>query len=378
VEGLEVANTFWQGKRVLVTGHTGFKGGWLALWLKHLQAKVIGYALPPSTTPSLYEVAGIGRGMVSIMGDVRNGKHLARVMAEYQPEIVYHMAAQPLVRLSYRCPVETYETNVMGTVQVLDAIRRTKGVRVVVCITSDKCYQNKEWVWGYREDEPLGGYDPYSSSKGCSELVVAAFRSSFFNQDNYADHGVSVATARAGNVIGGGDWAEDRLVPDVMRSFASNHTVCIRYPNAIRPWQHVLEPLNGYMRLAEHLWDSPAYAESWNFGPNEHDVQSVEWIVKYLSKKWGPGAKWEKACGEHPHEAHFLRLDSSKAKARLGWYPRWSLQQALDSTVSWYRDLHDGVDMRIACLKQLSLYNSYTVGMIRHAHPLSPSHVSPS
>jgi CDP-glucose 4,6-dehydratase len=266
---------FWKGKRVLVTGHTGFKGGWLSLWLQQMDAEVCGYSLPAPTDPSLFVVAHIADGIRSVEGDIRDLEHLKRVVAEFRPEIVFHLAAQPLVRQSYRDPVETYSTNVMGTVNVLEAVRQVGGVRVVVSITSDKCYENREWCWAYRENEAMGGYDPYSSSKGCAELVTAALRNSFFHPDKFAEHGVAVASARAGNVIGGGDWAKDRLVPDMIRAFMCRETVVVRSPNAVRPWQHVLDPLSGYLRLAEKLWESGGeFAEAWNFGPAEDDARA--------------------------------------------------------------------------------------------------------
>lgn len=283
---------FWEGKRVLLTGHTGFKGGWLSLWLQSLGANVTGYALLPPTQPSLYEVARVGDGMYSHIADIRDLDRLVAVMRETRPEIVIHMAAQPLVRYSYVNPVETYATNVMGTVNLLEAVRQVGGVRVVVNVTSDKCYENREWIWGYREHDPMGGYDPYSSSKGCAELVAAAYRNSFFNPEAFGTHGVALASVRAGNVIGGGDWAEDRLIPDFMRAIMAGRAVVIRSPHAIRPWQHVLEPLSGYLLLAQHLWtDGPAFAEGWNFGPVDEDAKPVEWIVEQLTGLWGGGCR---------------------------------------------------------------------------------------
>ena len=275
--------SFWRGKKVFVTGHTGFKGGWLCLWLQQLGANVTGYALQPPTTPSLFEIAVIGRGMESIIGDIREATTLSDAVRTAQPELVIHMAAQPLVRYSYENPIETYSTNVMGTVHLLEAIRKTQSVKAVVCVTSDKCYENREWEWGYRENDPLGGYDPYSNSKACAELVTAAYRNSYFNPDKYFEHGVAVASARAGNVIGGGDWAQDRLVPDMLRAIECGKPVLIRNPDAIRPWQHVLEPLSGYLLLAESLLThGPANAEAWNFGPHDADAKPVRWIVDRL------------------------------------------------------------------------------------------------
>jgi len=349
--------TFWAGKRVLITGHTGFKGGWLSLWLQQLGAKVTGYALEPPTQPSLFEVAQVEQGMESVIGDIRDLAHLQAVFARSWPEIVFHLAAQPLVRDSYQFPVETYATNVMGTVHLLEAVRRTGGVRVVVNITSDKCYENREWVWGYRETEPMGGYDPYSNSKGCAELVTSAYRNSFFNPADFQRHGVALASVRAGNVIGGGDWARDRLIPDIMKAFLAGQPVTIRNPHAIRPWQHVLEPLNGYLELAEKLWQQgPDYAEGWNFGPNDEDARPVSWIVEYLAALWGEQARWVLDEGHHPHEAHYLKLDCSKAKMRLGWRPRWNLERALSKTVEWYSAYAAHEDLRTVTLGQISSY----------------------
>ena len=353
---------FWRGKRVLLTGHTGFKGGWLALWLQSLEANVIGYALKPPTNPCLFDVADVGKGMVSIIGDIRDLDFFSAVVKEHRPEIIFHMAAQPLVRYSYDEPVETYATNVMGTVHVLEAVRRVGGVRAVINVTSDKCYENREWLWGYRENEPMGGYDPYSNSKGCAELVTASYRSSFFNSSQYEQHGVAVATARAGNVIGGGDWAKDRLIPDAMSAFLAGRSVIIRNPHAIRPWQHVLEPLLGYMVLAERLWkDGPVFAEGWNFGPNDEDAKSVEWIVDHLAQKWGAGARWELDQGANPHEAHYLKLDCSKARARLNWKPVWTLEASLNQIVDWSRSFRDASDMRGVCIRQINAYQNMAV-----------------
>lgn len=351
--------TFWTGKRVLITGHTGFKGGWLSLWLQQLGAEIVGYALEPPTQPSLFEVAQVGQGMESVLGDVRDPAHLQAIFSRHRPEIVFHLAAQALVRDSYQFPVETYATNVMGTVHLLEAVRQTGGVRVVVNITSDKCYENREWVWGYRETEPLGGYDPYSNSKGCAELVTSAYRNSFFNPADFQRHGVALASVRAGNVIGGGDWARDRLIPDIMRAFLAGQPVIIRNPHAIRPWQHVLEPLIGYLELAEQLWQhGPDYAEGWNFGPNDDDAKPVSWIVEYLAALWGGQSRWVLDGGNHPHEAHYLKLDCSKAKMRLGWRPRWNLEQALTRTVDWYSAYAGHKDMRAVTLGQISGYEA--------------------
>jgi len=348
---------FWRGKRVLVTGHTGFKGSWLSLWLQKLGANVSGYALSPPTQPSLFEVAHVANGMVSITGDVRDLEHLRAVIAECRPEIVIHMAAQPLVRYSYENPVETYSTNVMGTVSVLESVRRAEGVRVLVCITSDKCYENKEWLWGYRENERMGGRDPYSNSKGCAELVISAYRNSYFPVKNYQHHGVALASTRAGNVIGGGDWAKDRLIPDVMTAIMENRPVVIRSPHAIRPWLHVLEPLNGYLCLAEQLWTrGPEFAQAWNFGPHSEDAQTVEWIVEYLARLWGEGARWQLDLARHPHEDRCLKLDCSKTRSLLGWAPKLRLSTALEWTVEWYRTYQRKENMRSFMELQIARY----------------------
>ncbi len=348
---------FWRGKRVLLTGHTGFKGSWMSLWLQSMGAQLVGFALAPPTKPSLFEVAGIEQGMTSIIGDIRNLEHIRAVFAEHQPEIVIHMAAQPLVRYSYIEPVETYSTNVMGVVNLLEAVRSTTSVKAVVNVTTDKCYENREWAWGYRENEAMGGYDPYSSSKGCAELVTAAYRNSYFHTEKYHEHGVAIASARAGNVIGGGDWAEDRLIPDIMRAITEGRAVNIRNPHAIRPWQHVLEPLSGYLLLAQKLYEGgAAYAEGWNFGPNDEDAKPVQWIVERLTQSWGEGASWVVDGGEHPHEAHYLKLDCSKAKGQLNWHPRWHLDEALVKIADWHQAYRDEKDMREITLQQISAY----------------------
>ncbi len=352
--------SFWSGKKVFITGHTGFKGGWLCLWLQSLNAEVIGYALGPPTHPSLFEVAQVAKGMTSIFGDIRDGNLLTRAMRDSAPDIVIHMAAQPLVRRSYIDPVDNYSTNVMGTVHLLEAVRQTPSVRAVVNVTTDKCYENKEWVWGYRENESMGGFDPYSSSKGCAELVTSAYRDSFFNTSKYSEHQVALATARAGNVIGGGDWAEDRLIPDILRAIEAGQSVSIRNPYATRPWQHVLEPLSGYLALAEKLYSQgPAFAEAFNFGPLEESAKPVQWIVEKLTHQWGDGAAWHLDGGIHPHEANYLKLDCSKARAALGWSPRWHLDQALQAIIIWHKAncAHPGSKvMRALCLQQINDY----------------------
>lgn len=352
---------FWNGKRVLLTGHTGFKGSWLSLWLQSLGAQLVGYALSPPTNPSLFEVASVSEGMINIIGDIRDLERLQSVFHEHKPEIVIHMAAQPLVRYSYYNPVETYSTNVMGTVNLLEAVRKTPGIKAVVNITTDKCYENREWVWGYRENEPMGGFDPYSNSKGCAELVNAAYRSSFFNADTYAQHGVATATVRAGNVIGGGDWAQDRLIPDILAAFEQGRKVDIRNPHAIRPWQHVMEPLRGYLTLAEQLFEhGPLFGEGWNFGPNDEDAKSVGWIVDEMAALWGADAKWQVDTGEHPHEAHYLKLDISKARSRLDWHPALRLKDALALIIDWSKQHQAGANMRQLTLAQLQTYQEFT------------------
>jgi len=359
MEGLDMNPGFWAGKNVFITGHTGFKGGWLCLWLQTLGAKVTGYALTPPTNPSFFESARVADGMTSIRGDIRDRDDFAAALSNAAPEIVIHMAAQPLVRRSYIDPVETYMTNVMGTVHLLEAVRHCATVRAVVNVTTDKCYENKEWVWSYRENEPLGGYDPYSSSKGCAELVTAAYRNSFFNPDKYSMHGVAVATARAGNVIGGGDWAADRLIPDVLAAFAQGKQAVIRSPLAVRPWQHVLEPLRGYLTLAERLCESGKdFADAFNFGPRSDDAKSVEWIVRELSVLWGKSASWHVDTGVQPHEAMYLKLDISKAANYLGWHPQLELKQALKLTVQWHKGLLSGADLRDLTLSQIKDYQA--------------------
>jgi CDP-glucose 4,6-dehydratase len=338
---------FWSGRRVLITGDTGFKGAWLSLWLTELGATVIGFADRVPTDPSLYVLAGVGELIEHHAGDVRDAARVAEVVAGARAEVVFHLAAQPMVRRSYADPAETYAVNVMGTVNVLDAIRRTPGdVRVAVVVTSDKCYENREWPWGYREDEAMGGHDPYSSSKGAAELVTAAYRSSFFSDDGSA----AIASARAGNVIGGGDWGEDRLVPDIYRAAAAGQPVRIRNPHAIRPWQHVLNPLSGYLRLAERAWADRALARGFNFGPAEEDVRPVGWIVEQLA------VPSEADDGPHPHEAHWLKLDSSLARSALGWRPAWDLTEGLRHTADWYRAHRAGEDVRATTRAQLAAF----------------------
>ncbi|MCC7411659.1 MAG: CDP-glucose 4,6-dehydratase [Gammaproteobacteria bacterium] len=326
---------FWRGRRVLVSGHTGFKGAWLSLWLQRLGARVYGYALAPATEPSLFELAGVASGMQSHIADVRDLPRLAQELRAIEPDVVLHLAAQALVLESYRDPVATYATNVMGTVHLLEAARAVAGLRAIVVVTSDKCYENREWSWPYRENDPLGGHDPYASSKACAELVTSAYRNAFADP---AGERTGVASARAGNVVGGGDWAADRLLPDLVRAFTARRRAAIRNPEAIRPWQHVLEPLGAYLHLAERLAGDPARcARAWNFGPDPIDTRTVRWVADRVAALWGDGAAWEQDPGSRPHEARSLRLDCSLAAAELGWRPSLGLEEALAWTVEWYR-----------------------------------------
>jgi CDP-glucose 4,6-dehydratase len=349
MEDMDVDPGFWAGRRVLVTGHTGFKGAWLTLWLEAMGAEVAGLSDGVPTDPSLHALAG---GRTGIRADVRDAEAVERAVREVAPEVVLHLAAQSLVRPSFRDPRATYEVNVMGTVNVLEAVRLAGGVRVVVNVTSDKCYENREWVWPYREDEAMGGHDPYSSSKGAAELVTSAYRRSFFSDPT----GVRLGSARAGNVIGGGDWGADRLIADVVRAAAAGTTVHVRNPTATRPWQHVLNPLSGYLVLAQRLWEDPAAATAWNFGPADDDARTVGWILGRLDALWPGGLAWEHDAGDHPHEAHHLKVDSSRARAELGWAPRWGLDEALRSIVDWHAALAAGEDMRAVSLAQLEAF----------------------
>lgn len=350
-----IETQFWRGRRVLLTGHTGFKGSWLSLWLRKLGAQVVGYALPPPTDPSLFQIARVGEGMVSIIADVRDLDQLVAAIDEYRPEVVFHLAAQALVRSSYHQPVGTYATNIMGTVHLLEAVRLAGCVRAVLNITSDKCYENRERFEGYREHEPMGGFDPYSSSKGCAELVTAAYRQSYLEKAE-----VAVATARAGNVIGGGDWAVDRLIPDVLRAIDAGKILFVRRPDAVRPWQHVLEPLAGYLVLAKRLFeDGQTVAEAWNFGPADDDARSVRWIVEQLVGAM-PGVVWKTDESSQPREANLLKLDSSKARARLAWSPRWRVETALKKTLEWHVAWREGRDMQAVTLSQIADYQQST------------------
>ena len=354
---IDFAEGIFSGKKVLITGHTGFKGSWMCILLRMMGAKVSGYALDPPTNPSLFNDAKVNKLVDSHIGDVRDLTHLVKVINKVQPEIVIHMAAQPLVRDSYKSPIETYDVNVIGTINLLEACRQSSSVKAIVNVTTDKCYENKEWYWSYREDEPLGGFDPYSSSKACSELITASYRNSYFNPNDYNQHRVAVATARAGNVIGGGDWASDRLIPDFFRSIQSGKVLRIRNPYAIRPWQHVLEPLSGYLLLAAKLYThGPEYAEPWNFGPLDSDAKNVKWIVERICNLWGPSASYNLDKSSNPHEAKYLKLDCSKAKIKLKWEPKWNIENALASIVQWNKAYLSGNNMRQTTEDQILNY----------------------
>jgi len=347
----------WQGKRVFLTGHTGFKGGWLALWLALRGALIRGYALDPEGEPNLFSAASVGAVLDDVRGDIRDYAKLVSSMMEFGPEVIFHLAAQPILRRSYAEPLATYSTNVMGTAHVLEAVRNTPEVRAVVCITTDKCYENREWVWPYRETDTLGGFDPYSSSKACAEMVCAAYRSSFFPVDRIDQHRVALATARAGNVVGGGDWSQDRLIPDLVRGYQAGEPALIRHPGATRPWQHVLESLQGYMLLAERLLDEPAqHSPSFNFGPDAGDAWPVERIVTKLAAMWGEGAAWKRDSVEGVHEHHSLTLDSSRARRELGWKPRLGIEATLEWTLNWYREWQGGADMKQQTLAQIAAF----------------------
>lgn len=345
--------SFWEGRRVFVTGHTGFKGGWLSLWLQQLGADVTGYALAPNTKPSLFEAADVASRMTSIIGDIRNLSELQKALAASRPQIVMHLAAQALVGESYRDPLGTYATNVQGTANLLEAVRSVAGIEAVIVITSDKCYENKEWPWPYRENEALGGHDPYSSSKACAELVTAAYRNSFLASSN-----IGVATARAGNVFGGGDWSANRLIPDLLAAFAGGSTALLRRPDAVRPWQHVLEPLAGYLALAERLVENRKLAGAWNFGPGETDCLSVGDIANRMAALWGEAAGWQADKSISPHEAGILRLDSSRAREQLAWQPRWQIEKALSATISWHKTWMTAADMHAFTLNQIERFQA--------------------
>ncbi|MBZ5510170.1 MAG: CDP-glucose 4,6-dehydratase [Acidobacteriia bacterium] len=350
---------YWKGRRVFLTGHTGFKGSWLSLWLEALGADVTGYALAPPTEPSLFQQAGVADAVHSICADIRDFARLQTAVDDCHPDVVIHMAAQSVVRRGYEDPIETYSSNVMGTVHLLEALRQLKHRCVVVNVTSDKCYDNREWVWPYRENDPMGGHDPYSNSKGCAELVTAAYRESFFPPGSLERHGVALASARAGNVIGGGDWTANQLIPDLMKAFLAGQPCLIRNPSAIRPWEFVLEPLRGYLMLAERLTEDGArFATAWNFGPSEEDAKPVSWIADRLSCSWGDHASWTHDGAMHPQEAHTLKLDTSKARASLDWHPMLPLGPALDWIVTWYRAFKEGADLQGLTRAQIEQYEA--------------------
>lgn len=352
-----LSRSFWKGRQVFLTGHTGFKGSWLSLWLNALGARTTGYALDPPTQPNLFEQTGVAGTVRTIRADIRDFQALKDALAECRPEVIIHMAAQSVVRHGYEDPIETYSSNVMGTVHLLEAVRQLKQRCVIVNVTSDKCYANREWVWGYRENEPMGGRDPYSNSKGCAELVTTAYQESFFPPASFEEHGIALASARAGNAIGGGDWTSDQLIPDLMRAFLAGQPCLIRNPLAFRPWQFVLEPLRGYLMLAERLSeDASRFASGWNFGPADADAKPVSWIADELARSWGGPAAWIRDAATHPREAHALKLDASKAKACLGWTPALPLSQALGWIVEWYRAFQAGDDLQCLTRAQIERY----------------------
>jgi CDP-glucose 4,6-dehydratase len=354
-----VNRSFWKGRRVFLTGHTGFKGSWFSLWLNSLGATVTGYALDPPTQPNLFEQAQIAGTVHTISADIRDFSRLKSAIEECHPGIVIHMAAQSVVRRGYEDPIETYSSNVMGTVHLLEALRQLKRPCVVVNVTSDKCYANREWLWGYREYERMGGRDPYSNSKSCAELVTSAFQESFFPPESFERHGIAVASARAGNAIGGGDWTSDQLIPDLMRAFLADQPCLVRNPSAYRPWQFLLEPLRGYLMLAERLIeDPPHFAAGWNFGPADADAKPVSWIADELVRLWGDGAAWTQDTATHPREAHALKLDTSKAKSCLNWHPLLPLNQALGWIVEWYRAFQGGNNLRRLTEAQIERYEA--------------------
>ena len=351
-----VNRKFWQGKQVLITGHTGFKGSWLALWLQMVGANVHGYALEPLTLRDNFVLTALDTKINHKIGDIRNYELLQKYFFKVNPEIVFHLAAQPLVRESYNAPKETFDANVGGTVNLLECCRQSESVKVIVNVTTDKCYENKEWVWGYRENDRLGGYDPYSSSKACSELVSNSYRESFFNPDTFAHHGKSIATARAGNVFGGGDWQIDRIVPDCIRALEKGDPIIVRSPHAIRPWQHVLEPLSGYLHLAEKMYIHPTeYAEAYNFGPTDSSFLSVGLLVDQIVQTWGEGSWQDHSNPDAPHEANILKLDITKAKSQLGWSPKWDITKAITETITWYKQYKTN-NMYDLCSNQITDY----------------------
>lgn len=348
-----------RGRRVLITGHTGFKGSWLCLWLQALGADITGFALPPPTEPSLFEAAKLSELVNHVVGDIRDIEAVRAVIERTKPEVIFHLAAQPLVRLSYEQPVETYAINVMGTVHLLEAARQAGGVSAIICVTSDKAYENREWVWPYRESDPMGGHDPYSNSKGCAELVISAYRNSYFQPAAIVQGGIALASVRAGNVIGGADWATDRLIPDLVRAFKKGDAPVIRSPDAVRPWQHVLEALGGYILIAQRLLGREAqFADAWNFGPADDDTRPVSWIVDQMQDLWGGTHDAEPFAGARPHEATLLRLDCSKARAALGWRPSLTLETALEWIVDWHKQVGRGADPRAVTMAQIKDYSS--------------------
>ncbi len=356
---IDIFNNFYKGKRVLITGNTGFKGSWLTIWLKELGAQIVGVSLDPSTGKDYYVLSGIKDKIVDLNLDIRDINNLKKVFQEFQPEIVFHLAAQPLVRLSYEKPVYTYEVNVLGTINVLEAIKDTSSVKVGIMITTDKCYENREQLWGYREDEPMGGYDPYSSSKGAAEIAISSWRRSFFNPLDYDKHGKSIASVRAGNVIGGGDWAKDRIIPDCIRSLEAKSAIEIRSPKAIRPWQHVLEPISGYMLLAQKMWEDPiTYCEGWNFGPKSESVTNVQEIAQKVINYYGSGELSINSTANSLHEANLLMLDISKARYKLGWEPRMNIDQTIELTVDWYKRYYNA-DVYSICVDHIKKFLNY-------------------
>ena len=357
---IDIFDSFYKNKTVLVTGHTGFKGSWLCIWLLEMGAKVVGFGLDPYTDRDNFVLSGLSTRMIDIRGDIRNQELLNQVVLKYQPDIVFHLAAQPLVRLSYEIPVETYEVNVMGTIHVLEAIRLSSSVRVGVMITTDKCYENREHIWGYRENEPMGGYDPYSSSKGAAEIAIASWRRSFFNPDTYEKHGTSIASARAGNVIGGGDWALDRIIPDCIRSIESGKPIEIRSPKSVRPWQHVLEPLSGYLLLACKMWNEPTkYCDGWNFGPNVDSVSTVWDVANEVVRRYGKGNIIDRSNPNDLHEANLLMLDINKARFFLEWIPKIDFHKAIQLTTNWYVVQNNNQNMYELCVNQIKEYLGY-------------------
>jgi len=354
MESLVNFKNFWKGKRVLVTGHTGFKGGWLSLCLQEFGAEIVGLSLEPPTNPNFFTLTNLAEGIDHLHCDIRNGDSLKSIFRKYKPEFIFHLAAQPLVRYSYINPVETYETNFMGTLNVLEAIRDVNSVRSAILVTTDKCYKNFEKEAGYKEDEPMGGHDPYSSSKGAAELLISSYRDSFFHSERYEEHKTGIASARAGNVIGGGDWAEDRLIPDSISSIVNGKNINLRNPYATRPWQHVLEPVFGYLFLAENLFERGGeFSEGWNFGPNVNDAKTVSWMVDSLIQTWGSDIEWKQDKEPSPHEAHYLKLDCSKAEERLKWQPILSPSEAIELVVSWHKSFISNESMREVSIKQI-------------------------